>query len=815
MIYPKSFENKIGFDSFREFVIARCLTTTGKQMLESASFSSDFDTVDLWIRQVNEMVRILSDGIDLPFDSFDDISEALNSARVEGAYLTESELFSLLKVLNISANVFRFFSSDEDGNIRWPSLSVAVKNLASFPSIVSTINRILDKYGNIKDTASPRLRELRIRLHAVSSSINSSLRKILNSARECGFIDKDVTPSVRDGRLVIPVLPMYKRKIPGIVHDESATGKTVYIEPAEIVEANNNIRELESEIRREIIRILIEATSVIRPEIDSICASISILGYVDFVRAKAKTAIDLDAHMPHIHHEPLIEWYHAEHPVLKLALCEQGKTVVPLNLQLSGENRILLISGPNAGGKSVTLKTVGINQYMLQCGFLPLVHENSHFGIFDDMFIDIGDQQSIEDDLSTYSSHLLNMKRFMENAQHTSLILIDEFGGGTEPQIGGALAQAILHNLNYKKVYAVITTHYSNLKHFADTEQGIMNGAMLYDRQLMQPLFQLSIGYPGSSFALEIAKKIGLPQSVISEATEIVGADYVNLDRYVLDIARDRRYWDNKRQQIRMKEKKLSEVLDKYSEDLDALKQQRKEILVRAKNQASDILASANATIERTVHEIKKANAEREKTKEIRKQLDEFKHRLVKDEEADSQIEKFNKSIRRNQNAKKIERSNDTNVDLSVGDNVTLDDSNSVGTIISINGKNSIVAFGALRTTVALSRLHKTLKKPSELKNSSASARVAGEQARERQLNFKPEIDVRGMRSDEALQAVTYFIDDAIRFSVSRVRILHGTGNGILRHNIREYLDTLPGVISFKDEHVQFGGAGITVVDLD
>ncbi|MCH5216664.1 MAG: Smr/MutS family protein [Muribaculaceae bacterium] len=814
MIYPDSFERKIGFDAFREFVKLRCITSAGQDALLSESFSADYNVVCTRINQTDEMLKILSEGIQIPFDSFNDISQSLLAVNIEGAYLTENELFSLLRILNIASDIYQFFTSAHDGNTRWTAISELVANLELFPALASDINSVIDKYGNIKETASPLLRDLHASLRKASSSINSTLRRILNNARENGFIDKDVTPSVRDGRLVIPVPPMFKRKIAGIVHDESATGKTVFIEPAEVVEANNNIREIEAEIRREIIRILIDITARIRPCIDSICNTISILGYLDFVIAKAKAAIDLGGNKPNIHPEPAIEWFHAEHPVLKITLREQGKSIVPLNINLTDGNRILLISGPNAGGKSVTLKTVGINQYMLQCGFLPLVYDNSHFGIFNDIFIDIGDQQSIEDDLSTYSSHLLNMKRFMDGARNSSLILIDEFGGGTEPQIGGALAQAILRNLNSKNVYAVITTHYTNLKHFADNEDGIVNAAMLYDRQLMRPLFQLSIGYPGSSFAIEIARKIGLPDFVVDEAMQIVGSDYVNLDKYVLDIARDRKYWDNKRQQIRIKEKKIDRVLEQYSVELDSLKQQRKEIIKKAKTDASNILAEANSTVERTVHAIKKANAEKEKTKELRRQLDEFKHRLNDNSLNDSELEKFDKKIKRKKPDKKVKSTEVVLPEIVVGDNVTIDGSDSVGTVISIEGQNALVAFGALRTKANLSRLKATIRKASVAKVSSLATEISYRESRERQLNFKQDIDVRGMRSDEALQAVTYFIDDAVRFNISRVRILHGTGNGILRQNIRAYLNTVAVVKSFRDEHVQFGGAGITVVDI-
>ena len=460
------------------------------------------------------------------------------------------------------------------------------------------------------------------------------------------------------------------------------------------------------------------------------------------------------------------------------------------------------------------LKTGGVDQFMLQCGVLPLVHSNSHFGVFENLFIDIGDEQSIEDDLSTYSSHLNNMKCFINNSNARTLILIDEFGSGTEPQIGGALAQAILRNLNDKGVFGVITTHYQNLKHFADDTQGIVNGAMLYDRQNMRPLFQLSVGYPGSSFAIEIANKIGLPREVIDEAKEIVGSDYVNLDKYILDITRDRKYWENKRQNIRIKEKRLTELLDRYDEAVSSLSAERRDIIKTAKAEASDILSSANSAIERTIHDIKKANAERERTKDLRRQLDDFRHKLQTEEfgESDEKLQKLQSRQRRKHEKQKQKAEPKPADAIKVGDTVTIDGSNSVGEVLEVEGKQATVTFGIMKSKVDVSRLTKTLRKAS--RNIERKPVAVSEESRSRQLNFSPDIDVRGMKVDEALQAVTYFLDDATQFSISRVRILHGTGNGILRQYIREFLNTYPGVKSYRDEHVQFGGAGITVVDL-
>ena len=580
------------------------------------------------------------------------------------------------------------------------------------------------------------------------------------------------------------------------------------------MEANNRIREIEAEIHREVIRILTQVTDVIRPHIPDLLESYETLGCFDFIRAKALFAQDIDACLPHIEKKAQIELYHAVHPALLIALREQGKEVVPLNVTLTKKDRILVISGPNAGGKSVCLKTVGVVQYMTQCGILPPVYYNSHIGMFRSIFIDIGDQQSIENDLSTYSSHLYNMKMMLNRADNTSLILIDEFGSGTEPQIGAALAQAILHQINDKRVFGIITTHYQNLKHYADDTDGLINGAMLYDRQHMQPLFQLSVGYPGSSFAIEIARKIGIPAEVISEASQIVGSDYINMDKYLLDIARDRKYWETKRQEIHNKEKRLDEVAEQYNAQVENLRTQQREIIHAAKAEAKDILSKTNANIERTIREIRTAQAEKEKTKELRRQLDEFKQR-IQHADADDAVPNMPKPLpgKKKQQPKKAQPIAEPQ-NLSVGDNVTIDNSTSVGEIIAIEGNKAVVAIGGFITRAPLAKLKPTLRKADKPKASSAVTKATGDALRERQLNFNPDIDVRGMRGDEAIQAVTYFLDDAIQFSSKNVRILHGTGNGILRTLIREYLNTVPGVRAYHDEHIQLGGAGITVVEL-
>ena len=624
------------------------------------------------------------------------------------------------------------------------------------------------------------------------------------------------------------VAPGLKRKIKGIVHDESASGKTVFIEPAEVVEANNRIRELEGDERREIIRILTEFSNVLRPSIPEILQSYEFLAEIDFIRAKSYFAIQTNSLKPAVENEQLLDWTMAVHPLLQLSLAKHGKKVVPLDIELNQKQRILIISGPNAGGKSVCLKTVGLLQYMLQCGMLIPLHERSHAGIFSSIFIDIGDEQSIEDDLSTYSSHLTNMKIMMKSCNERSLILIDEFGGGTEPQIGGAIAEAVLKRFNQKGTFGVITTHYQNLKHFAEDHEGVVNGAMLYDRHEMRALFQLQIGNSGSSFAVEIARKIGLPEDVIADASEIVGSEYIQSDKYLQDIVRDKRYWETKRQNIRRREKQMEETIARYERELEELDRSRKEILKKAKEDAGRLLEESNARIENTIRTIKEAQAEKERTREVRQDLADFRRQVEEADKAamEEKIARKMDRLREKQERRKERKErqgNEPSVQpvvkikpIGAGDYVRIKGQTSVGQVMELNGKNAVVMFGLMKTNVKADRLERA-DAPKQTNTMAKATFVSSEtqdRMYEKKLNFKQDIDVRGMRGDEAVQAVTYFIDDAILVGVSRVRILHGTGSGILRTLIRQYLATVPGVADFKDEHVQFGGAGITVVDL-
>ena len=759
----------------------------------------------------------------VPLSGLHDIDAPLSLIRIPGTFLEIKELVKVRRMLQCFVAVSSYFSRNrtENGHTPYPRLSQLAEPLGEIsPAIAVSIDKAVDETtSTVKDSASPALAEIRSRLRSMSGRVNSILRRVLSNAISQGLLEPDTVPSMREGRLVIPVPPMHKRQIQGIVHDESASGKTVFIEPAEVVEANNLTRELQMEEHREIIRILTTIADSLRPSIPAIVEAAGIIYHLDFIQAKALYADAVGGLMPHLHNREELEWYHACHPGLKLSLEKHGREIVPIDVTLTPERRILVISGPNAGGKSVCLKTVGTLQYMTQCGILPPVYENSHFGIFKDIFVDIGDDQSLEDDLSTYSSHLRNMKFMLQRGRRGSLFLIDEMGSGTEPQIGGALAQAILAQMNAEGMWGIVTTHYQNLKQMADDTPGLINGSMLYDRQMMQPLFKLSIGNPGSSFAVEIARKIGLPREIIDAAEQIVGSDYINLDKYLLDITRDKRYWENKRADIRKKEKQLEEKLQRYTDDAETLRAHRREIIDEARAEAKKILESSNAAIERTISEIKKANAEREMTLESRRRLKEERNAIEagngdgKEHSLLARAPKKKKGKHQQTVASASGHAGTATRPIEPGCNVRLDGQGTVGTVLELNGKNAIVAFGNLKTTVKIDRLTRTDAKPKEPKTATISMATI-DAGHKRQLNFKQEIDVRGFRADEAIQAVTYFIDDAIRFNAPRVRILHGTGTGVLRQVIRDYLSTVPGVISARDEDVRFGGAGITVVEL-
>ena len=802
------------------------------------AFGNDAELINTALRQTREFRRMQEETDDFPLQYFFDMRASIKRIRIEGTHLEENEIFDLRRSLESIAGIVKFLNrSDDDGNYDYPTLHALTENVLTFPDLIRRIDQILDKYGKIKDTASPRLAEIRSQLRKAEGSVSRTLYNILRAAQSEGLVEKDVTPTLRDGRLVVPIAPAMKRRIKGIVHDESSTGKTVFVEPTEVVEANNRIRELEADERREIIVILTEFSKLVRPHVDDIIYAYQLLAEIDFIRARAEFARLTNGIEPEVSAKPVVDWITAKHPLLWLALKKQDKPIVPLDIMLTKDRHILIISGPNAGGKSVCLKTVGLLQYMLQCGLSIPVSERSKVGIFADIMIDIGDEQSIENDLSTYSSHLLNMKNMMKQANENTLLLIDEFGTGTEPQIGGAMAEAVLNQFVKKHAWGVITTHYQNLKHYADSHDGIANGAMLYDRHEMRPLFQLAIGQPGSSFAIEIARKTGIPDEVIREASDIVGSDYIQSDKYLQDIVRDKRYWENKRQNVHQREKDLEKTIAKYEEEIKELAQKRKEILRQAKEQAQELLKESNRNIENTIREIRECQAEKEETKRLREELNAFKEDVseIDTKSADDLIEKKMRQImerkERREKRKKEKKENagkPTTIGTKlptpsalaeqqtfcVGDNVRMRGLTTVGTVEAISGKEATVIFGDVRTKVKMSRLEHTTKTPETTQPATFGISKETRQTIDsHKLNFHQDLDVRGMRGDEALNAVQHFIDDAILVGMSRVRILHGKGNGILRQLIRQYLQSVPNVTSCKDEHVQFGGAGITVVD--
>ncbi len=863
MIYPNNYEQKIGFDEIRRMLKEHCQSSLGREKVDEMAFTDDTGVINELLEQVREFRRLMQATEKPEMNYFFDVRESVARIRLENTHLEENELYDLRRSLETIGIIVTFLNKnggdEENPEYPFPALHRMAEDVMTFPAMIRRIDSILDKFGRIKDSASMTLAGIRHDMEQTAGSISRTLYTILHSAQREGLVAQDVAPTLRDGRLMIPVAPGIKRKINGIVHDESATGKTVFIEPAEVVEANNKVRELEAAERREIIRILTVFSDELRPNVQEVLDSYRFLAQIDLLHAKADMAEQMQAFEPQLKAEPHMDWIRAIHPLLQRSLVKQDKKVVPLDIRLEGGNktetaksktlgRLLIISGPNAGGKSVCLKTVGLLQYMVQCGLSIPIGDRSTVGTFQNIMIDIGDEQSIADDLSTYSSHLLNMKNMMRQANAHTLLLIDEFGGGTEPTIGGAIAEAVLKQFWKQEAFGVITTHYQNLKHFAEDHSGVVNGAMLYDRHQMQALFQLSIGQPGSSFAIEIARKTGIPEEVIRDASDIVGSDYIQSDKYLQDIVRDKRYWEGKRQTIHQHEKSLEGHIQRYETNLEEIERERKQILNRARQQAEELLAEANRKIENAIREIKEAQAEKEQTRLIREELQEFREQVQNDDTRGLMSEEdFAKKLRQmeERKARKAQRKekrgeeekvvsaklaaratasqNAANRPLEKGDSVRIKSTTSIGKIEAIQGKQAVVVFGDMRSKVKLEQLERCEKPKANTDDSTnkhahlaiQTSHMTRATMEDRRQNFHQDLDVRGMRGDEAIDTVMHFIDDAILIGLSRVRILHGTGTGILRQLIRQYLSTVPNVKKAKDEHVQFGGAGITVVDLD
>lgn len=829
MIYPEQFETKLGFDRIRELVKAHCQFEPGRERVDEMVFLSDPEKILRELMLVEEFMAVERGESDFPLNHFIDNREALKKAEVEGAFLMEAEVAGLVKSLDSVRAILNFFKSDEEEI--YPALQELCRPVKVFPYVLDRISRALNKHGKIKDNASGELQQIRRSQAAKQGAVSKKLNQVMAKAQREGWVDADAAPTYRNDRPVIPVMAGNKRKLGGLVHDESATGKTVFIEPAEVVELSNQIKELEYAERREIVQILIALTADLRPYIPDLLSTQDFLSTIDFIRARAMFARRIDGCRPKMENTQIFDWKEARHPLLFLAHKAEQKEVVPLSFHLSEKNRILLISGPNAGGKSVCLKTIGLLQYMLQCGMLVPCDPESVFGLFAGIFIDIGDEQSIDNDLSTYSSHLINMKYFLKNSASDTLVLIDEFGTGTEPMLGGAIAESILEQLNLSGTSGIITTHYTSLKHYATSSEGIINGAMLFDNQKMQPLYQLQVGKPGSSFAFEIARKIGLPEDVLESASEKVGQDHIDFDKHLREILRDKKYWESKRQKIRQSEKKLEELMGSYEKELQESEKQRKLIVREAKQQADAMLSGANKKIEQTIREIRESEAEKEKTKMVRKELESFRENIEVDKgKVEKHLEKRLAEIRkrgaelearrpdlRQRSRKSLEEKQEKDPEIKVGDMVRLRGQEAAGEVIEIKGKKISVAFGLLKSTTKVDQLDKIHgEEAGKLKIKTKSKVQLGDwDVSTRRARFRPDIDLRGKRADEAMDMVVDFIDEAIMVGSGEARILHGKGNGILRQLIREYLHTMDLVEWYGDEQIQLGGAGITVVRLE
>jgi DNA mismatch repair protein MutS2 len=827
MIYPESFDEKSGFAVIRSLVAGYCICELGREHTRQMSFLTSFDDISLRLRQTDELRRIHLFGQELPLGHITDSTPGLRKLRVEGAFMDTGELFDLRRSLDTAKGILNYFSGKNAG--LYPVLASLSEGSAVPAFVREKLSSLLTREGQIKDNASSELQAVRRSITQKQAAVSKKLHAVLREAQSGGLVEGDVSIAIRNGRPVIPVSSSLKRRIPGFVHDESASGRTAYIEPSVVVELNNEIRELEYAERREVMRILKEVAGSIRPYLEELLGVFRFLGLIDFIRAKAMFAVKIGAVMPVFRDRPWLKWKDALHPLLYLALKRENRETVPLDIELDDQNRILVISGPNAGGKSVCLQTVGLLQYMLQCGLLIPVSENSETGLFTGIFIDIGDEQSIENDLSTYSSHLMNMKYFLRHSGPRTLVLIDEFGTGTEPMLGGAIAESILGSLNSSGTYGVITTHYTNLKHFAASTPGITNGAMLFDTGKMEPLFRLETGKPGSSFAFEIARKIGLPEEILKAAAGKIGEKHIDFDRHLKDIIRDKHYWDRKRKNIRQLEKKLESDLERYGSQLADAEKEQKQIIARARDEARQLLEGVNKTIENTIREIRETQAEKERTRAAREKLAGLKQQ-VEDSDAHTDTESKIGQLRARQQklqgsrpkgsekaAGSESKAEQDDAQLKKGDYVTHVDRDIAGEVLDVNGKSIMVAFGNMVTTVDEKKLRKLSRNEAKkiVRASAPGDRSSMFDLRDKKLNFRAEQDVRGMRADEALDRVSLFIDDALMVGAREVRILHGKGNGILRQLIREYLGSIQLVKAFRDEHVESGGSGITVVELE
>ena len=799
MIYPERFEQKIGFTHIREAVKGHCISAMGLERAETMDFSNDREAIERSLDQTVEFMQLLQNGVPFPVRDYHDLREAFQHIKIPGTSISLEELFAFKPSLNALSYILKFGKSEARED--YPELCALTDGIEVDPVVFSEANRLVDDKGEMPDNASPELAEIRRDIHRKSGGIERRIRQIMSDAKTSGWVDPKAEITIRDGRMVIPVKAGDKRALKGFIHDESATGQTVYIEPAEIVETSNEIKELEYAERREVQRILMQFTDRIRPSLPDLLKAWDLLGQLDFIRAKALLGQDIGGIKPVIHDKPYFRWIQARHPVLEKKLKTQGKSIVPLDLDLDRERRILVISGPNAGGKSVCLKTTGLIQYMLQCGLCVPMHVDSECGLFESLFIDIGDEQSILDDLSTYSSHLRNMKVLLENADERSLFLIDEFGTGTEPQLGGAIAEAILLELNKKQAFGIVTTHYANLKLLADKHEGIVNGAMLFDTKFMQPMYIMIMGKPGSSFAFEIARKTGFPERILDDAAHITGDQHLQFEQQLQQLEVDKKAIKKKERELQVADTLLSEVVEKYKKLLSELEGKKKQYLRDAAREAQELIDKANSSIERTIREIKEAQAEKERTKEVRQELKKTKEEIA-------------------ETAKKVAEPKDSpdptlrrGEPLKVGDTVCIDEMEIVGEIVAISDTDATILFDTVKLRTSPDKLRKVSRAEGRKVQRKWQSGLADELS-EKAEHFNLTLDVRGKRAEEALDAVAQYLDEAKLLSIKEISILHGKGNGILRKLIREFLSRDHNVESFADASLETGGAGITRIQL-
>ncbi len=819
MLYPDNFEEKIGFDSIRQLITNHCLSQQGVECVEKMRFMTDMLQILPELESVEEFRQLLLFDEPFPAQDFYDLRAALKHLRVEGTYIETEDLACLRAFLQSMTNIFIYFKVRHEDN-KYPRLWDMCSEMIIQRDLINSINRVMDDKGQIRDDASAELSRIKGAMNKISREADRQIRKILAAAKQDGIVKEDAEMTIRNGRLCIPVSSQFKRRLKGFVHDESATGQTVFIEPTEVFDANNELKDLQNASQREILRILTEISEKIRPQIDEILECQNLMGEYDFLRAKALFAIDIDATIPHIHPKVMMNWQQAMHPLLYLNLKKYNRKPVPLDINLQKEKRILIISGPNAGGKSVCLKSIGLLQYMMQSGILVSMMSTSDMGIFENIFIDIGDEQSIENDLSTYSSHLTNLKITEENINEKSLFLIDEFGSGTEPTLGGALAESVLENYYNKNAFGVITTHYGNLKMFSDTHPEAVNGAMLFDTNALRPLYKLKIGKPGSSFTYEIARHIGLNPEIIDKAIAKSGTAQIDYEKKLEEIEITQIEAENQLRLVRAADEQLATMIDEYAEKFSQLDKQRKEILSKAKNQADNIINSANKIIENTIREIKESNADSVKTKSLRQNIQSFKKELEKDVESIEKEESVKPIVpvhKKRKPAKPIEE-DVSEKPLCVGDYVYLPDSQIAGEITTIEGKEATISFHSVNFKTNLSKLIKISKKEAknvERGNVSYFNTGSVADALNKKLSaFSTTLDVRGQRAEEMVHNLEEYLDEAEMLGVSNLRILHGKGNGILRSVVRQYLSKRSSVKEFSDEMLELGGAGITVVKL-